>query len=196
MFSIDNNNKNDVSEAPNEAGTASLGILRNPPPPSHQKPLPQWAQNDAQTQRKDRFKALSAIRQILLSEGSKQFPLMPTKYHRSTLCKHSLTGSEVAVLLSNEHGKAFFDGLQTCGNVWTCPVCAAKVQERRRLEIAEGMEFSIRLATARLLWSHSLSHIKSICLWLSCYSNRGKHSSTFAKVNSGTNSKARMLLMV
>ena len=83
MFSIDNNNKNDVSEAPNEAGTASLGILRNPPP-SHQKPLPQWAQNDAQTQRKDRFKALSAIRQILLSEGSKQFPLMPTKYHRST----------------------------------------------------------------------------------------------------------------
>ena len=113
MFSIDNNNKNDVSEAPNEAGTASLGILRNPPPPSHQKPLPQWAQNDAQTQRKDRFKALSAIRQILLSEGSKQFPLMPTKYHRSTLCKHSLTGSEVAVLLSNEHGKAFFDGLQT-----------------------------------------------------------------------------------
>ena len=106
MFSIDNNNKNDVSEAPNEAGTASSSILRNPPP-SHQKPLPQWAQNDAQTQRKDRFKALSAIRQILLSEGSKQFPLMPTKYHRSTLCKHSLTGSEVAVLLSNEHGKAF-----------------------------------------------------------------------------------------
>lgn len=141
MEKIDKLHQKELAGTTNEAGTAELGILRNPPPPSHQKPLPQWAQNDAQTQRKDRFKALSAIRQILLSEGSKQFPLMPTKYHRSTLCKHSLTGSEVAVLLSNEHGKAFFDGLQTCGNVWTCPVCAAKVQERRRLEIAEGMEF-------------------------------------------------------
>ena len=195
MFSIDNNNKNDVSEAPNEAGTASL-VYCEIPPPSHQKPLPQWAQNDAQTQRKDRFKALSAIRQILLSEGSKQFPLMPTKYHRSTLCKHSLTGSEVAVLLSNEHGKAF---LMACRPAEMCGL-AQCVQPRFKSvgdwKLLKEWSFSIRLATARLLWSHSLSHIKSICLWLSCYSNRGKHSSTFAKVNSGTNSKARMLLMV
>ena len=126
--------------ATKDTGTVALGILRNLPPPSDKKPLPQWAQNDAQTQRKDRYKVLSAVRQMLLVEGLKQFPELPTKYHRSTLCKHSLTGSEVAVLLSSEHGKAFFDGLQTCGNVWTCPVCAAKVQERRRLEIAEAME--------------------------------------------------------
>ena len=141
MILFDNNNKNELeATAPSESGTDRLGILRNLPPPSDKKPLPQWAQNDAQTQRKDRYKVLSDVRQMLLVEGLKQFPELPTKYHRSTLCKHSLTGSEVAVLLSSEHGKAFFDGLQTCGNVWTCPVCAAKVQERRRLEIAEAME--------------------------------------------------------
>ena len=99
--------------ATKDTGTVALGILRNLPPPSDKKPLPQWAQNDAQTQRKDRYKVLSAVRQMLLVEGLKQFPELPTKYHRSTLCKHSLTGSEVAVLLSSEHGKAFFDGLQT-----------------------------------------------------------------------------------
>lgn len=94
----------------------------------------------AQAQRKDRYKVLSGVRKMLLKEGSKRFPELPTKYHRSTLCKHALTGSQVAVLRSKQHGKAFFDGLQTCGNVWTCPVCAAKVQERRRLEIAKAME--------------------------------------------------------
>ena len=123
MFSIDNNNKNDVSEAPNEAGTASLVYCEILPLSS--KTIATMGTERCPDTEKDRFKALSAIRQILLSEGSKQFPLMPTKYHRSTLCKHSLTGSEVAVLLSNEHGKAFFDGLQTCGNVWDLPsVCS------------------------------------------------------------------------
>lgn len=138
MEKFDNNNKNSVGGGNLEGGTPSLGILRNPPPPS---PLPQWSKDDAQTQRNDRYIGLAAARSILLYEGKKRFPLLPTKYHRTTLCKHAMTGSGVAVLLSEEHNKAFFDGLQTCGSVWTCPVCAAKVQERRRLEIAHGMEF-------------------------------------------------------
>lgn len=142
-----------------ETGKTSppLGILRNLPPQgrlerpsagdlkepdSHKKAAEAQAQlKAAQAQRKDRYKVLSGVRKMLLKEGSKRFPELPTKYHRSTLCKHALTGSEVAVLRSKQHGKAFFDGLQTCGNVWTCPVCAAKVQERRRLEIAKAMEY-------------------------------------------------------
>jgi len=39
-------------------------------------------------------------------------------------------------------GAAFFSGLATCGSVWVCPVCAAKVQERRRVEIAQAMEWA------------------------------------------------------
>lgn len=141
MHLFDSNSKNGVSEATKGQELPALVYCEILPPPLAPKPLPQWSKDDAQTQRKDRYKALSASRSILLQEGKKQFPELPTKYHRTTLCKHSLTGSEVAVLLSEEHNKAFFDGLQTCGSVWTCPVCAAKVQERRRLEIAQGMEF-------------------------------------------------------
>ena len=33
-------------------------------------------------------------------------------------------------------GKAFYKGLYTCGRLWTCPVCAAKISERRRIELA------------------------------------------------------------
>lgn len=129
-----------------ETGKTSppLGILRNLPPPKagdlKETAEVQAQLKAAQAQRKDRYKVLSGVRKMLLKEGSKRFPDLPTKYHRSTLCKHALTGSQVAVLRSKQHGKAFFDGLQTCGNVWTCPVCAAKVQERRRLEIAKAME--------------------------------------------------------
>jgi len=31
--------------------------------------------------------------------------------------------------------------LQTCGSVWTCPICANRIQEQRRGEIAQAMKF-------------------------------------------------------
>ena len=48
--------------------------------------------------------------------------------------------SDVQVWKSKEHGTASYAGLQTCGSVWTCPVCAAKIAERRRVELLEAME--------------------------------------------------------
>lgn len=38
-----------------------------------------------------------------------------------------------------EFNAASYSGLVTCGSVWACPVCAAKIQERRRGEIEQGM---------------------------------------------------------
>jgi hypothetical protein len=48
--------------------------------------------------------------------------------------------SDVQVWKSKEHGTASYGGLQTCGSVWTCPVCSAKIAERRRVELLEAME--------------------------------------------------------
>ncbi len=36
-------------------------------------------------------------------------------------------------------GAAVYGGLQTCGSVWACPVCAAKISERRRAELAHAI---------------------------------------------------------
>lgn len=36
-------------------------------------------------------------------------------------------------------GSASFGGLQRCGSVWNCPVCAAKIAERRKEEVASGV---------------------------------------------------------
>lgn len=45
----------------------------------------------------------------------------------------------VKVWKSHEYRTASYTGLQTCGSVWACPVCAAKVAERRRAEIIAAM---------------------------------------------------------
>ena len=45
----------------------------------------------------------------------------------------------VSILHAKEYGKAFYAGLETCGSVWECPVCAAKISERRRAEVLAAM---------------------------------------------------------
>lgn len=35
--------------------------------------------------------------------------------------------------------KASYDGLQTCGLIWVCPVCAAKISERRRVQLGAAI---------------------------------------------------------
>lgn len=48
-------------------------------------------------------------------------------------------GQQIQVLKSVEHGTPSYGGLQTCGSVWQCPVCAAKISERRRAEVLAAM---------------------------------------------------------
>lgn len=38
-----------------------------------------------------------------------------------------------------EFKSAHYKGLQTCGSVWACPVCSAKISERRRVELAAAI---------------------------------------------------------
>ena len=48
--------------------------------------------------------------------------------------------THVEVYRSIEHGTASFGGLQTCASVWACPVCAAKISERRRAELLKAID--------------------------------------------------------
>ena len=48
-------------------------------------------------------------------------------------------GKQIQVLKSVEHGTTSYGGLQTCGSVWQCPVCAPKISERRRVEVLSAM---------------------------------------------------------
>jgi hypothetical protein len=73
---------------------------------------------------------------------------------RTSKCmRWQVPGQQTSIHLSTEHRRAFFSGLQVCASVWACPVCAAKISERRRVELvsaiatAKAMSLQVHLLT-------------------------------------------------
>lgn len=95
-----------------------------------------------QQTRAERYRLQNSARDLLLWKGQGEGLEYPANFHRTAKCLHVRTGSNVGVHLSNEHNKAFMSGLAVCGSVWSCPVCAAKIQERRRIEIAQAFDWA------------------------------------------------------
>lgn len=78
-------------------------------------------------QRAEKYQLQSAARQ--LRQG---FPV--------TRClRWTIPTRHAEILYASEFGRAFYGGLETCGSVWECPVCAAKISERRRVEVQAAM---------------------------------------------------------
>src|SRR5215467_13175961 len=46
-------------------------------------------------------------------------------------------GSQVEIRIKD--GSAYYCGLETCGNVWLCPVCSAKIHRRRADELRDAL---------------------------------------------------------
>lgn len=51
----------------------------------------------------------------------------------------------IEVHKGHTHGKAFYHGLMSCGLPWVCPVCAAKIAERRRVELKDAVKNALNL---------------------------------------------------
>jgi len=90
-----------------------------------------------------------AERYALKSVVNRLFPTSRT----SKCCRWRVPKQALQVHRSTDHGKAFYSGLQVCASVWACPVCAAKISERRRAELvtavalAKSMGMHIKLLT-------------------------------------------------
>ena len=76
------------------------------------------------------------IQRFILQSVSRKFLPMS----RTNNCLRLRQGSkQIQVWQSTEHKTTSYSGLQTCGSVWACPVCSAKIAERRRVEIMAAM---------------------------------------------------------
>ena len=64
--------------------------------------------------------------------------------------------------------KAFYNGLLVCGSVWHCPICAAKISERRKLELNQAFDTHKnnggKIAHLVLTFSHSRDDSLSLIL--------------------------------
>lgn len=118
------------------AGRAgALGSTRNPLPP-------QDLRAKLQANRAERYDLLASARALFLNEGKREGLLHPQNWHRTAKCKWTPVSATIGVHASREHGSAFYSGVMNCGSVWACPVCAAKVQERRREEVAKAVAWA------------------------------------------------------
>lgn len=75
----------------------------------------------------ERYAWKSAVNQIL------------PKSRTSKCMRWRVPNQSLQVHKSVEHEKAFYSGLQVCASVWACPVCAAKISERRRAELVTAL---------------------------------------------------------
>ena len=55
-------------------------------------------------------------------------------------------------------GKAFYKGLFVCGSLWLCPVCAAKISERRRVELASALASARAQGFKVMLLTQTIRH--------------------------------------
>lgn len=86
------------------------------------------------------------------------------KYWLQSLARELLPGERVVFCLrrqarlnknveirhSHKVGRAWYANLQTCGSVWACAICAAKITERRKVELETAItdsRFFVVLAT-------------------------------------------------
>lgn len=77
--------------------------------------------------------APSRLERFALQAGARR--ILPKSRTAKCLRARQAHRSEIDVYRSIEHRSAHYGGLQTCGSVWVCPVCAAKISERRSVEL-------------------------------------------------------------
>lgn len=60
-------------------------------------------------------------------------------FDRLGRCNRFILGGEVEVWQSPSRQSASYRKLETCANVWTCPVCSARISEHRRTELTAAV---------------------------------------------------------
>jgi hypothetical protein len=91
--------------------------------------------------RRSRDVANSAAALDLQDARSKRFRLLDrlqgvTSLDRLSHCRRHPHGQAEFVGIVSRDGVSSYDGLQTCGSVWSCPVDSAKVRHQRTLDLA------------------------------------------------------------
>lgn len=81
--------------------------------------------------------------------------LLPGERVAACMCGCGRGGVEVVI---NSAGVAGYRGLQTCGSVWVCPVCSARVSGVRRAELNSLLGWGRGMGYSPVMMTLTLSH--------------------------------------
>lgn len=120
-----------IGQAATKAPTGSLGNNAKSSSPQQR------------AKRAERYAALSTARSWLGRVAAKIDPeRSPGQVYRTHDCRFARRSEFVKVLFNAKHQSAHYGNLATCGSVWACPLCCALIQQRRRPEVAQLVEWS------------------------------------------------------
>lgn len=79
---------------------------------------------------------------------------------RLAQCRRSIVPGrdKVDILYSQKLARAHYGGLMVCGSVWSCPICAARITERRREEVSKGIDTFRELGGSVFMAAFTLQH--------------------------------------
>lgn len=108
---------------------------------------------------RERYRADSAIKRVLRRDAARRFPdeEHPSKVHRQIGCTWTTVG-DVALVKPQGRDSYHYKGLKICGSVWVCPLCASKVQERRRQEVAAAIAWAVGMGKDCAMVSFTFPH--------------------------------------
>lgn len=75
-----------------------------------------------------------------MRDGLRKF----TRLSRVRKCGVVPVMSTVSLRCDHSGARAGYGGLSTCGSVWACPVCAAKIASRRKADVEEVLDHALR----------------------------------------------------
>lgn len=122
-----------------------------------------------QKQRFDAFKDLSFAQKLLLKHDVKN--RKDSNIHRTRFCQvvRAYQADSIVVNISTKDadGGASLSGVQTCGSVWTCPVCASRIAAQRGKEIGHAIDYMAEYGHIPLMLTNTAWHSKEMPLaWL------------------------------
>lgn len=80
--------------------------------------------------------------------------------HSVKNCMRVMTGDSVGISLNIRSNRAHFVGLATCGSVWDCPICSAKIAMRRNEEVKQARERWVKNEGYLVLVTYTIRHNK------------------------------------
>lgn len=76
-------------------------------------------------------------------------------------CQHEINFERQAVDVYSDGKSSWFTGAVHCNSIWTCPVCAAKIAERRSLELQQAIDAAIARGHGAAMVTMTFSHHKT-----------------------------------
>ena len=119
-------------------------------------------QGDSGTQGQEKH-ATRNLRYAMRDEVRKM--LWKTNHYTTQCGQKSHERGGFASIIRNSDGNVFFSGLVTCSNVWTCPVCAAKIANRRRDEVKKAIDGHWQAGGRVYMLALTTDHYRGQGLW-------------------------------